>query len=214
MKESKPMKTPLDGNNKLSIEDALKTNEEINEMRNVPYQSLIGALIYLVVSTRPDIAYTISVLSQFNVNPGRMHWVAAKRVLRYLRSTSDHGLTFKKTQEKLIGFVDADWASDIDGSFSHTGVVFKLADAVVTWEAQERAEPTIVYCDNQGAQKLMRNPIYHSRSKHIDIKYHYVREVYKNGDIDVKFLASSNMIADVFTKELFEPSHKKCIEGF
>lgn len=138
MEESKPMKTPLDGNTKLSIEDAPKTNEEINEMKNVPYQSLIGALIYLVVLTRPDIAYTISVLSQFNVNPGRMHWAAAKRVLRYLRTTSDHGLTFKKTQDNLTRFVDADWAGDIDGRLSHTGFVFKLANAAVTWEARKQ----------------------------------------------------------------------------
>lgn len=252
MDESKPMKTPLDGNSKLSKQDAPRTNEEITEMKDVPYQSLIGALMYLAVSTRPDIAYTISVLSQYNVNPGKMHWAAGKRVLRYLRNTTNHGLIFRKTQEKLIGFVDADWAGDVDTRVSHTGYVFKLADAAVTWEARKQktialssteaeymalteaaketvylrnllkeigflekdAEPTIVYCDNQGAQKLMRNPIYHSRSKHIDIKHHYVREIYQRGEIDVKYLATSNMIADVLTKGLFGPSHKKCIEGF
>ena len=251
MDESKPISTPLDGNSKLTKQMMPSSEEEIIQMKKVPYQSLIGTLMYLSVSTRPDISYTISVLSQFNINPGKAHWAAAKRVLRYLRNTLNHGLKFKKTNSDLVGYVDADWAGDIDDRVSHTGYVFKLADAAVTWEARKQktialssteaeymalgeaaketvylrnllkeigflkqdAGPTIVYCDNQGAQKLMRNPIYHSRTKHIDIKHHFIREVFQRGELDVKYTATDQMIADILTKGLFGPSHKRCIEG-
>lgn len=249
MSDAKPMSTPLDGNSKLTKKMMPSTEDEMAEMRDDPYQSLIGSLMYLAVSTKPDIAHTVSVLSQFNVNPGKAHWTSAKRVLRYLQGTKNHGLCFRKTKSDLIGYVDSDWAGDIDDRVSYTGYVFKLGGSSVTWEARKQktialssteaeymalceaakevvylrnflkeiyffnkvAEPTIVYCDNQGAQKLMRNPIFHQRTKHIDIKHHYVREVFQRGDLDVKYVASSQMIADVLTKSLFGPNHKKCI---
>ena len=60
--------------------------------------------MYLAVSTRPDIVYAVSALSQFNVRHGVEHWNATKRVLRYLKPTSNYGLTFKKTGEDLVGY--------------------------------------------------------------------------------------------------------------
>lgn len=84
------------------------TEEEIAEMKNIPYQSLIGSLMYLAVSTRPNISCAISVLNQFNTNPGKTHWSAAKRVLRYLKDTINYDLVYTKTEDPLVGFVDAD----------------------------------------------------------------------------------------------------------
>ena len=85
MADSKGAKTPLDPSEKLSKEMCPKTQEEKLEMERIPYQNLIGSLMYLAVSTRPDIAHAVSMLSQFNTNFGQQHWTAAKRVLRYLK---------------------------------------------------------------------------------------------------------------------------------
>ncbi|KAL6420407.1 hypothetical protein ACFW04_014533 [Cataglyphis niger] len=182
------------------------TEKEIVEM-NIPYQSLLGSLMYLAVSTRPDIFYAISILSQFNTNPGKAHWSAAKRVLRYLKGTINYSLVYTKSEIPLIGFVDADWGGNVNDHVSYTGFVFKLANTAITWEARKQksialssteaeymalteaaketiylrnlleemcymerqSKSTTIYCDNQGAQKLMRNPMYYSRTKHIDI---------------------------------------------
>ena len=127
MKDCKPINTPLDGNQKMKLP---KANEELSE--NYPYQNLIGCLMYLAVSTRPDIAYAVSALSQFNVRHGMELWNAAKRVLRYLKSTSNYGLTFKKTGEDLVGYVDADWAGCPDDRRSYTGYAFIFGNATVS----------------------------------------------------------------------------------
>ena len=94
--------------------------------------------MYFAVSTRPDIAYAVSALSQFNVRHGMEHWNAAKRVLRYLKSTSNYGLTFKKTGEDLVGYVDADWAGCPDDRRSYTGYAFIFGNAAVSWEAKKQ----------------------------------------------------------------------------
>ena len=119
MKDCKPIITPLDGNKNMKLP---KGDEELYE--NYPYQNLIGCLMYLAVSTRPDIAYAVSALSQFNVRHGMEHWNAAKRVLRYQKATLNYGLTSKKTGEDLVGYVDADWAGCPDYRRSYTGHAF------------------------------------------------------------------------------------------
>lgn len=78
MTDCRPVGTPMDSNVKL-----VKPDETDQGEKKVPYRELIGALMYLAVSTRPDIAYTVSSLSQFNDCNGLTHWTAAKRVLRY-----------------------------------------------------------------------------------------------------------------------------------
>ena len=66
----------------------------------------------------------------------------------------------------------------------------------------EQKEPTVIFCDNQGAMNLSKNYITHSRTRHIDIKYHFIREHITNGDIQVKYCQTEHMIADIFTKSL------------
>lgn len=69
--------------------------------------------MYLAVSMRPDISYAVNFMSQFNMNYTEEHWVAAKRILRYLRGTLDYGLLYQKTDVQLYGVVDADWGSNL-----------------------------------------------------------------------------------------------------
>ena len=94
--------------------------------------------MYLAVSTRPDITYAVSALSQFNVRHCMEHWNAVKRVLRYVKSTSNYGLTFKKTGEDLGGYVDAHWAGCPDDRRTFTGYAFIFGNAAVSWEANKQ----------------------------------------------------------------------------
>jgi len=110
----------MDGNLKLK-----KSNKEGKD-EEFPYQSLIGAILYLSVSTRPDIAYAVSVLSQFNANYTQEHWIAAKSILGYLRRTSGYELVHRKTGKKLERFIDADWTSCTNDRRSYTGYVLLL----------------------------------------------------------------------------------------
>ena len=74
-----------------------------------------------------------------------------------------------------------------------------------------KGKPTNIFCDNQGAQDLMRNPVHHARTKHIDLRHHYVREVFVIGELNVKYIPTTEMVSDVLTKALFGPSHRKCL---
>ncbi|KAL0275908.1 UNVERIFIED_CONTAM: hypothetical protein PYX00_003626 [Menopon gallinae] len=73
-------------------------------------------------------------------------------------------------------------------------------------------EPISVYCDNQSAIELSKNPVFHKRSKHIDIAYHYARELVEKGKIELKYLRTDEMIADVFTKPLSKVKHNKFVK--
>lgn len=73
----------------------------------------------------------------------------------------------------------------------------------------ECPDTIVIHGDNLSAMNLVKNPVHHSRSKHIDIKFHYVRDVYRGGEIELKYCSSSNMIADILTKNLPKPSHEK-----
>lgn len=68
-----------------------------------------------------------------------------------------------------------------------------------------------LYNDNQSAQKLSVNPVFHRRTKHIDIRYHYVREAVNNHVIMLSYLSTQEMVADVLTKSLCAPKHKFCV---
>jgi hypothetical protein len=113
----------LDGNEKLKKPDFQE------DTTKYPYQSLIGSLMYLAVSTRPDISYTVSALGQFNQNHGEEHWNT-----------------------------------------------------------------------------------HHARTKHIDVRHHFVREAYEEGKIEPRYIPTEEMVADVFTKSLFGPKHNVCTE--
>ena len=80
-------------------------------MEKVPYRQAIGSLMWAAVATRLDIAFAVSLLSQFLENPGEMHWNAKKRVFKYLKGTKDQKLTLGISRDGIIGYSDADWAS-------------------------------------------------------------------------------------------------------
>jgi len=238
MSDCKPVASPMDIGLKLVKASPAEADN------SVPYRELIGSLMYLAVGTRPDIAHAVSKLSQFNECHGKTHWIAAKRVLRYLKGTRDLGLVYTPDDTSLRGFVDADWGSCIDDRKSYTGYSFILGGASVSWDSKkqktvalssteaeymsltEATKETIylrnflielgfenfanvtLYCDNRSALDLAVNPVFHSRTKHIDIRHHFVRTALKDGTIRLKHVFTDDMIADILTKGLSGPKHK------
>lgn len=241
LENAKEFNTPL-ANSKLAAD------VEGKEL-NYDYQQIIGCLMYLAVNTRPDIAFAASYLSQFNHKCGKTHFLAAKRVLQYLKHTIDYSIVYKKTGQLLEGSADADWANCTSDRRSYTGYCFRLADGPVSWASKKQptvalssteAEymalteaakeaiylrsfisqvcgtqyPTItLQSDSQSAQNLAYNPVHHGRTKHIDTKFHFIREKVTDGVIRLKFVRSSDMSADVLTKCLGKTAHLRCIQG-
>lgn len=103
-----------------------------------PYQELIGGLLYLAVCTRPDIAFACSKLSQYNTCYNESHWVAAKRVLRYLSGTICYGLNFRRGSDKIEISSDADWAGNITDRKSYSGFITKFGHCAINWHSHKQ----------------------------------------------------------------------------
>ncbi|XP_067136098.1 uncharacterized protein [Centruroides vittatus] len=157
MQACRPVATSIESNQKLTKEMAPQSENETNEMNGKPYRELIGGLLYLANSTRPDLAFAASVLSCFCSNPGIVHWKMAKSLLRYIQATVNYGLNYEECDQKLCAHVDSDWAGDIDGRKSSSGNMIILANKPISWESRKqksvavstmKAEP---YRRNQGS---------------------------------------------------------------
>ena len=101
-------------------------------MSKVPYASTIGSLMYAMVCTRPGIAHAMEVVSRFMSRPEKQHWQAVKWILKYLRGSSDTFLCFTGASLKLQGYVDANFACDIDSRKSTVGFVFTLGGTTIS----------------------------------------------------------------------------------
>jgi hypothetical protein len=113
-------------------------------MSHVPYASAVGILMYAMVCTRPDIAHAVGVLSRYMSKPGKEHWTSVKRVFRYLRGTAIYGLCYQGRMglDKVLdihGFVDADWAREMDRRISTSGYVFNLFGGAISWMSKRQA---------------------------------------------------------------------------
>ena len=143
MQNSKLVRVPISVDVKLYIEQCPKTQEKEEDMPRVPYESEISTLMYAMVCTRPDIAHTVGVLSRFMSKLGKEHWTTTKRVFRYLRGTSDYGLCYQGRPGldrvlDISGFVDVDWAGDLDQRRSTSGYVFNLFGCAVNWMSMKQ----------------------------------------------------------------------------
>jgi hypothetical protein len=130
--------TPFASHFKLSSRQCLVTEDDKQHMPRVPYSNVVGNLMYAMICTKPDLAHAVSVVSRFMHNPGKEHWNAVKWILRCLKGTSHFGLLFDKNSVKKIGvmgFVDTDFAGDIDKRRSISGYVFSLYGSAVSWRA-------------------------------------------------------------------------------
>lgn len=123
---------------RFEMEEAeISSASSVSLRRSGRTSELIGSLMYVSVGSRPDIACAVSILSRFLQLPKLPHWNAAKKVLGYLKSTSNYGLTYDG-KESLIAYSDADYTSCCDTRKSITGIVVKLCSAPVIWKATKQ----------------------------------------------------------------------------
>lgn len=132
MVDSKPVGTPADASiQNFGLTDDVSTN--------YPYRQTVGSLLYLSVATRPDISYTVGVVSRFLSNPKEVHVNAVKRILKYLKGTVDFGIIFEKNSKQTIFcYSDSDYASDPETRRSTSGNVFMLGTSAISWASQRQ----------------------------------------------------------------------------
>ncbi|RVW73200.1 Retrovirus-related Pol polyprotein from transposon RE1 [Vitis vinifera] len=238
----KPAKTPMDTTVKLEESDG---SAPVDKGR---YQRLVGKLIYLS-HTRPDIGFSVSVVSQFMNNPTEKHMTVVIRILRYLKMTPGKGLFFQRTTKKEIEiFSDADWAGSLTNRRSTSGYCSFVWGNLVTWrskkqsvvarssaEAEFRAmtqgicegiwlnrlleelwvplkHPMVLYCDNQAAISIAKNPVHHDRTKHVEIDRHFIKEKIEEGVFKVSYTPTNCQTADILTKALARVNFKDLTE--
>ncbi|XP_017187340.1 uncharacterized mitochondrial protein AtMg00810-like [Malus domestica] len=239
MLECKPISTPVELNAKMCAHEGKDLEDA------TMYRQLVGSLIYLTL-TRPDISYAVGVMSRYMQNPNKPYLEAVRRILRYVKSTIDYGLLYKKCEDgKLVGYCDANFARDHDTRRSTTGYGFKIGSGVVSWcskrqptmsllttEVEYRATAMTtqenawlvqlmsdlhqpvnyavpLYCDNQSAIHLAENLVFHARTKHVEVHYHFIRKKVLQEEIEMRPINTDDQIADLFTKGLSTGKFKK-----
>jgi len=248
MAECKMVNVPLAGHFILSKIQCPSSDIEALKMENVPYANVIGTIMYSMISTRPDLAYSISLLSRYMSNPGKSHWEALKYVLKYINSSLQVGLNFEKRSNTLdlVGYVDSDFAGDRDSRKSTTTYFFTLGGNCFSWKSQLQPLVTLssteieyvavidafkeaiwlqgllqeinllqgkvkVFSDSQSAIHLCKNPVYHERTKHVDVKYHFVRNQICNGTVEILKVPTEDNPADIGTKVVTVAKFKHCL---
>ena len=212
------------------------------------YQRLVGCILYLAVTTRPDIAYYVMWLGQFNANPTQAHFLLAKHVLRYLSGTRTLALCLGAPSPRIppslsgymqnVGCSDADWASNTIDRRSVSGYSFYFQGSLVSWSAVKQKsialssteaeyyalahafkealwlrtflgllrfpvpQPFPILTDNQAACSLSTSSAISARSKHIDIRHHFIRDHVQAGSFSTTWIPTEDMPADIFTKPL------------
>lgn len=95
-------------------------------------------LLYISLHSRPDITCAVNMLSQFSTDPRKQHYSAALQVVRYLSTTRNAVISYKKTSAPIEGFCDANWAQDVNDRKSQSGFCFILAGGVISWESKKQ----------------------------------------------------------------------------
>ncbi|RVW38432.1 Retrovirus-related Pol polyprotein from transposon RE2 [Vitis vinifera] len=223
---------PIEQNHRLGLANGeLLSNPE-------SYRRLVGRLIYLVV-TRPDLAYSVHILSQFMQEPRIEHWEAALRVVRYLKGTPGQGILLRADSDlSLQGWCDSDWAACPVTRRSLSGWLVFLGQSPISWktkkqhtvsrssaEAEYRAMAAVtcelkwlkglllslgvhhpkaikLFCDSQSALHMAKNPVFHERTKHIEVDCHFVRDAITDGLIAPSYVPTVTQLENIFTKAL------------
>ena len=185
--------------------------------------------------TRPNICYSVGIVSRYQSNPGPRHWEVVKHSLKYLRRMRDYMLVYRCEDLIPIGYTDSDFQSDLNFRKSISGCVFTLGGGAISWRSVKQsciADFTVeakyvaacevvkeavwlkkflfdlgvmrigLFCDNSGAVAQSKDPRYHKKGKHIERKYHIIRDIVAQGDVVVTNIDSVNNLADPFTKTL------------
>jgi hypothetical protein len=137
-----PVSTPLDPGSPLDMSQCPQTPEDNEFMRNTPYVSAVGALMYLTITTCPDIAQAVGVLCRFMSTAGPAHWKAAKHLFCYLRSSVDYRLTYAPDPSSLQLFTtysDTDHGGNPDNGRSTSAYVVKMGTGAISWMSRPQS---------------------------------------------------------------------------
>lgn len=240
LNECNPVTNPMVPDQKLHKDE---TGNKVNETY---FKQIIGSLMYFT-AMRPDLVFTVSLLSRFMSCPTNLHLQVAKIILRYVRGTLNYGILYQKHETyDLIGYTDSDYAGDLGDMKSTSGYTFMLSGGAIAWSSKkqpivalsstqvefvataacafqavwmrrileelgrQQKGNIVIFCDNSSMNNLSKNPMVHGRSKHIDVRFHFLRELSKEGVIDFQFCRSQDQVADLMTKSL----KSKVFQGF
>ncbi|GJU16923.1 retrovirus-related pol polyprotein from transposon TNT 1-94 [Tanacetum coccineum] len=188
-----PVDTPMVEKSKL---DEDKEGKAIDPSH---YRDMIGTLLYFTAS-RPDLQFAICMCARYQARPTEKHLHAVKRIFRYLKGTVNRGLWYSKDSSiALTAFADADHAGCQDTHRSISRILW-MRSQLTDYGFGFNKIP--IYCDNKSAIALCCNNVQHSRSKHIDIRFHFIKEHVENGVIELYFVNTEYQLADIFTKAL------------
>ena len=234
MENANPSSVPAEPGSHLS---KIESKECKNEC--VPYREAVGSLLFAARVCRPDIEYAVNYASQFLDSFGQEHWIAVKKIIRYLIGTRTSGIVFGSSGSSLnlVGFTDADYAGCLETRKSRSGFVFLLNNGPISWSSQRQNVVSLstteaeyialahgakeavwlrrmlselnvncgsvpIFVDNQSAIKLANNSEFHKRSKHIDIRFHFIRDMLSRKEIEIHYVQSKEQLADILTKPL------------
>nr|GEX08960.1 retrotransposon protein, putative, Ty1-copia subclass [Tanacetum cinerariifolium] len=220
VENSKRRSIPMQEKLKLSKSQGASTPAELKRMKNVPYASTVGSIMYDVRCTRPDVAFAQNVKSRFQQNPGDLHWTTFKNILKYLRNTKDMFLT---GYVFILNGGAVDWKSAKQSIFATSSAE---AEYIVAFDASKEVvwvrkfisglgvvltiEETIsMYCDNTGAIDIANESGITKGVRHFRAKVHYIREVIEYGDIKLEKVHTDDNLADPFTKALAFSKHSE-----
>ncbi|GJR33777.1 retrovirus-related pol polyprotein from transposon TNT 1-94 [Tanacetum coccineum] len=186
MESSDPVDTPTVEKSKL---DEDKEGKAVDPSH---YHGMIGTLLYLIAS-RPDLQFAICMCARYQAWPIEKHLHAVKRIFRYLKGTVNRGLWYPKDSSiAQTEFADAGHAGCQDTRRSTSGSMQFLGDRLVSWSSKRQKSDAISSTEVE----------YIALSKHIDIRFHFIKEHVENGVIELYFVNTEYQLADIFTKAL------------
>eukprot|EP00253_Pinus_taeda_P033526 PITA_33526 len=184
MQDCKPATTPIEPGPKLSAQSPSPLVDESL------LRQLVGNLIYLI-ATRPDISFAVSYISRFMTTPKVDHWIAANLGSGAITWTS------KKQQAVALSLTEVEYRGAVKASCEAVWLRRMLADMHVS-----QAGPTPLFCDNQGVLKLVKNPVFHERTKHVETHCHYIRQLVEDGSVQLLYVPTTEQPTDIFTEPL------------
>ncbi|KAI3735151.1 hypothetical protein L6452_14639 [Arctium lappa] len=173
------MKTPMAPPFKIHV-DPTGTPVDITN-----YRGMIGSLLYLT-ARRHDIMYATCLCARYQANPKESHLAAVKHIFR------------KKQNPVSTSNAEAEYVA----AGSCCAQIFWMKNQLQDYDKFYSQIP--ILCDNSGAIAIANNPVLHSRSKHIDIRYHFIRDHVSKSDIELHFIPTDLQLADLFAKPLDE----------
>ncbi|GKE51275.1 hypothetical protein Tco_1486431 [Tanacetum coccineum] len=192
--------------------DADLSGTPVNQTK---YRSMVGALMYLTTS-RSNIVHATCYCARYQVRPTGKHLKEVKRIFRYLKNTINIGLWYPKDIGfNLTAFSDSNHVVCLDTQAEY--VSLSTCCAQVLWLRTKlidygfHFDKIPMYCDSKAAIDISCNPVQHSRTKHIDVRYHFIKEHVEKGIVELFFVRTEYQLADMFTKALSKDRFKNLI---